>query len=160
MTPAAPRIAPAAGPADLAAVAGLFRAYARSLPVDLDAQSLAAEISGLPGDYAAPRGGLWLARGGDGTPLGCVALRALVPAGQCEMKRLYLRDEARGTGLGRALAETAIAEARARGYGEMRLDTLPSLTGAIALYRGLGFRPIAAYHDSPFPGTLFFALTI
>ncbi len=89
-----------------------------------------------------------------------MALRPLPGPGLCELKRLYLRPGARGTGLGRALTETAIAAARARGYTEMRLDTLPSLSAAVALYESLGFRAIADYNGSPYPGTLFFSLAL
>lgn len=160
MTPRLTHIAAAAGPEDLAAVADLFRAYAQSLPIDLDAHGFGDELAGLPGAYVPPDGGLWLARGAGGVSLGCVALRPLPGPGLCELKRLYLRPEARGTGLGRALTETAIAAARARGYTEMRLDTLPSLTAAVALYESLGFRAIADYYGSPYPGTLFFSLAL
>lgn len=153
-------ITPATNDADLAAAALLFRAYADSLPIDLDRHGFGHEIARLPGAYVPPGGGLWIARSPAGTAWGCVALRPLTEPGVCEMKRLYLCPEARGTGLGRSLAQTAIAAATAAGYREMRLDTLPSLTAAIALYRDLGFRPIADYNASPFPGTLFFALAL
>ncbi len=150
------RIAPA-GPEDLGAVRSLFAAYAASLPVDLAYQGFAAELAGLPGAYAPPAGALLLARGADRTPLGCVALRPMAEAGLAEMKRLFVAPAGRGRGLGRALAEAALAAAEARGYREMRLDSLPTMATAIALYRMLGFREIAPYYPTPVAGTVFLA---
>jgi ribosomal protein S18 acetylase RimI-like enzyme len=148
-------IAPARTPADLAIVAGLFRAYADSLSVDLAYQDFAAELAGLPGKYAPPAGALLLARDAAGVALGCIALRPLDPPAVCEMKRLFVAPAGRGLGLGRALVEAALAAARTAGYREMRLDTLPDMTAAIALYRQTGFRPVPAYYDTPVASTLF-----
>lgn len=153
-------IRPAVAEEDVAAVAELFRGYAASLPVDLAYQDFAAELAGLPGKYAPPRGALLLARAADGAPLGCVGLRPCGADGDCEMKRLFLRPTARGAGLGRALAEAAIAAASARGYRELRLDTLPTMQAAIALYEQIGFRRIAPYYAPTPPGTIFMALTL
>jgi GNAT superfamily N-acetyltransferase len=153
---AAIRIAPVRDAADLAAAAALFRAYAASLPIDLAFQSFEAELAGLPGAYAPPTGALLLAARADGTPAGCVALRGIDPPGCCEMKRLYVAPEGRGTGLGRRLVAAVLAEAERLGYREMRLDTLPTLAAAIALYRDTGFEPIPAYYDTPIAGTVFF----
>ncbi len=149
-----PRIG-AAGPDDLPAVRALFEAYAASLPVDLGYQGFAAELAGLPGAYAPPEGALLLARGQDGTPLGCVALRPMAEAGCCEMKRLFVAPAARGSGLGAALVRALIAAAQARGYREIRLDSLPFMVEAIALYRREGFREVAPYHATPVAGTVF-----
>ncbi|HEY2941841.1 MAG TPA: GNAT family N-acetyltransferase [Vicinamibacteria bacterium] len=147
------RIEPANGEADLAEVRALFREYADRLGVDLGFQGFEAELAGLPGDYAPPRGRLLIAREGD-RAVGCAALRPLGPD-VAEAKRLYVRPEARGSGLGRRLTDSLIAEARAIGYARLRLDTLPGMTQAIALYRSLGFRAIAPYRYNPVEGTLF-----
>jgi len=156
--PAAFQITPATTPGDLAAVADLFQAYARALPVDLGYQDFAAELAGLPGKYAPPGGELLLARDAHGQPIGCVALRPLPDPGTCEMKRLYLAPEARGLGLGRALAAAIIDAARGLDYRELRLDTLAGMTTAIALYERLGFQRIAPYYAPTPEGTVFMAL--
>jgi ribosomal protein S18 acetylase RimI-like enzyme len=153
-------IAPAATPDDLRTVAALFDAYARSLPIDLGYQDFGAELAGLPGKYAPPDGELLLARDAEGRPLGCVALRPLADDGVCEMKRLYLTPEARGLGLGRALAEAVVQAARRLGYRELRLDTLATMTTAIALYERLGFTRIPAYYAPTPEGTVFMALRL
>ena len=149
------RIDPAGDAADLQAVATLFQAYAASLEVDLGYQGFAEELAGLPGAYAPPGGALLLARGADGTPLGCGAMRAMNYPGCCEMKRLYVVPEARGLRLGEALATALLRIAAAAGYREMRLDSLPSMTGAQTLYRKLGFEVTDPYYDTPVAGTLF-----
>ncbi|WP_338425465.1 GNAT family N-acetyltransferase [Sphingopyxis kveilinensis] len=140
--------------ADVAVVASLFRAYAASLDVDLAYQDFEAELAGLPGHYAAPRGLLLLARDDDGVPLGCVACRPL-GADICEMKRLFVAPAGRGRGLGRLLVRRLFAEAQALGYREMRLDTLASMNAAQALYRAEGFEPTTPYYDTPVAGTVF-----
>jgi ribosomal protein S18 acetylase RimI-like enzyme len=143
------------GPADLEAVIRLFRAYAESLPVDLAYQGFEAEMAAMPGKYASPKGVLLIARDGAGRAVGCAALRPLEPDGTCEMKRLYVTAEGRGQKLGKRLVERLFQEARAIGYREMRLDTLPSMLDAQALYRRFGFEPMEPYYDTPVEGTVF-----
>jgi ribosomal protein S18 acetylase RimI-like enzyme len=151
------RILPATTSAGLAAAATLFRAYAASLPIDLGYQDFEAELAALPGKYAPPSGALLLARGSQSEALGCVALRPLGENGVCEMKRLYIDPAARGLGLGKALAEAILNEAVRLGYTQMRLDTLPSMQAALALYASFGFERINAYYDTPVADTVFLA---
>lgn len=154
------RIAPARGAGDLAAVADLFAGYAASLPVDLGYQDFDGELAALPGKYAPPAGELFLARDADGAPLGCVGLRPLPDDGCCEMKRLFLRPAARGLGLGRALTEAVIDQARRIGYRELRLDTLAGMAAAQALYRSMGFERIEPYYAPTPAGTVFMGLRL
>lgn len=140
---------------DLAATVRLFRAYAASLTVDLSYQNFEAEMAAMPGQYGPPTGELLLARDAQGNPVGCVGLRPIEPAGACEMKRLYVSPDGRGAGLGGSLVEAAVAAAERIGYREIRLDTLPSMVEAQALYRKMGFETMEPYYDTPMIGTLF-----
>ena len=116
----------------------LLKEYSRSLDFDLSFQNFEEELSSLPGEYAPPIGRLLLAIY-SGRVVGCVAFRR-VSRDLCEMKRLYVLQEFRGQGVGRALATAAIKNARRMGYKKMLLDTMPSMKEAIALYLSLGFR--------------------
>ena len=133
---------------------GLLREYAASLAFPLDFQDFERELAELPGAYAPPRGELLLAPGN-----GCVALRPLDDT-TCELKRLYVRPRARGAGLGRTLTEAAVAEARRLEYARMRLDTVPGMEVAQALYEQLGFHEIAPYTTNPVEGTRFLELDL
>jgi ribosomal protein S18 acetylase RimI-like enzyme len=152
-------IRPARIPDDIEVVRELFREYADGLGVDLCFQGFAEELATLPGKYALPAGRLLLAWQDD-APVGCVALRPLRDDGACEMKRLYVRPQARGTKLGRQLAERICSEARDAGYAHIRLDTLPSMEAAMRLYFSLGFRPIDAYTYNPVAGVKYLELAL
>lgn len=154
------RIFPARSVDDLAAVSDLFARYAASLPVDLDYQDFSSEMASLPGKYARPHGELLLARNDNDVAIGCVGLRPLGIPGCCEMKRLFLLPAARGLGLGRALTLAVVEEARAAGYSELRLDTLPTMEKAMALYEQCGFERMEAYYEPTPPGTVFMALQL
>jgi ribosomal protein S18 acetylase RimI-like enzyme len=142
----------------LATIRLLFEEYAASLDVDLCFQGFEQELAELPGDYELPKGRLLLALEGT-TPTGCVALRGISNE-VCEMKRLYVRPAFRGKKCGLNLAQAIIREAHTIGYQRMRLDTLPSMKQAIALYRSLGFKEIPPYRDNPVCGALFFELDL
>ena len=146
-------IRPASAPDDLDRARELFSEYAASLPFDLSFQDFDRELAGLPGAYAPPSGALLVAID-EGVAAGCIALRTLEP-GVCEMKRLYVRPAHRGSRLGRSLVEAILRKARTLGYERMRLDTVPGMEAAIALYRACGFREIAPYRPNPIAGALF-----
>ena len=152
MTPAV-RIVDAEGPVSLAVARTLICEYADWLAIDLEYQDFERELALFPGDYAPPHGALLLAQAGADIA-GCVALRRLEPR-ICEMKRLWVRGNFQGLGIGRALAVAVLDRATRLGYERMRLDTLPRMAAALALYRDLGFREVAAYYPSPVPGTIY-----
>jgi len=151
--------AQAESPEQIAQARELFLEYAQSLGFSLCFQNFDKELADLPGDYAPPAGRLFLAEC-KGKVAGCVALHKLEP-GTCEMKRLYLRPQFRGKGVGRALAERIIDEARQIGYQRMRLDTVePVMKDAVAMYRKLGFKEIAPYRANPMAGTIYMELEL
>jgi len=153
-----PQIVPADSADDVECVRVLFREYAQGVAEPCCFAGFEQELAALPGEYALPAGSLLLARDGAGAA-GCVALRPL-DARSAEMKRLYVRAQYRGAGLGRALATAAIGAAREAGYARIVLDTLPKMVEAIALYRALGFRPTGPYSAAPTPGAIFFELSL
>jgi GNAT superfamily N-acetyltransferase len=147
-----------ARPDDMAAVRAMLRDYVEWIGLDLAFQEVDAELDGLPGDYAPPRGALLVAVG-ESRYGGMIALRPFEDR-ICEMKRLYVRPEARGHGLARRLVEALLDEARRLGYAEIRLDTLPMMGSAQALYEATGFVDIPAYYDTPIAGTRFMRKTL
>lgn len=140
---------------DYAAGRILIEEYATALGVDLCFQNFSEEISNLPKMYGPPHGSLWLALT-NGEAVGCVAVRTQSGT-TCEMKRLYVKPEYRGTHLGRRLAKTALRKAQQLGYARMVLDTLPSMTEAQALYESLGFREVDGYYQNPVQGVRYLA---
>jgi putative acetyltransferase len=160
MTSPALSIAHAGAPADIADVRILFAEYIAGLGVDLSFQDVDTELAELPGQYAPPSGAILLARNDEGRAMGCVALRPLAALGTCEIKRLYVRPEARGHDLGRRLAVEILRFAKEAGYKQVLLDTLASMRSAQTLYGSLGFQPTAAYYDNPVPGTIYMAFDL
>ncbi len=151
-----------ASPAEWELTRAIFQEYAQSLGVDLCFQNFEAELHGLPGDYAEPRGALLLARV-NGQVAGCAALRPLDNVdypNASEMKRLYVRKPFRGSGLGRLLAEAILDAARRAGYGCVLLDTLDDMEAARALYEDLGFEEIPPYYHSPIVGAHYLKVNI
>lgn len=145
---------------DIQSVRQLFQQYADSLALDLDYQGFEEEAAKLPGKYAAPVGCLLLASDFDGAPIGCAGLRPLEQIKCCEMKRLYVLPSARGLGLGRSLALILVRKASRLGYHRLYLDTLASMSEAIALYKRLGFERTSAYYGPVPADTIFMQLDL
>ncbi len=148
----------ARGEQDMGHLRELFTEYQEWLSVDLCFQGFEKELVNLPGKYAESRGCLLLAREAEAI-VGCVGLWPLDDA-ICEMKRLFVRPSWRGRGVGRRLAVAIIDEARKRQYASMRLDTMPRLEAALALYRALGFADIEPYYDNPLDGVIYLELAL
>jgi ribosomal protein S18 acetylase RimI-like enzyme len=149
----------ARSPADIQHARELFEEYAAWLGLNLCFQNFDNELAQLPGEYVPPAGRLLIAIE-DNQIAGCVALRG-IGEGSCEMKRLYVRPNFRGRGLGRDLAESMLSAAREMGYERMRLDTLPGkMDLALAMYRSLGFREIDSYYPNPVAGAMFMELAL
>jgi putative acetyltransferase len=148
---------------EIEAARALFKEYGASLGFSLCFQSFDQELASLPGDYAPPQGRLLLASWEEGKQeklAGCVALHRLED-GVCEMKRLYVRPEFRGKGIGQSLAAAVVEEGRSIGYRHMRLDTVPSVMGAaVAMYRSMGFREISPYRVNPIEGAIYMELAL
>ena len=136
----------------------LFIEYSQSLGVNLDFQNFETELNTLPGKYIPPNGALILALV-DGKAAGCVALRKM-DNDICEMKRLYVRNDYRGLGIGNTLISMIIEEAGKLNYSYMRLDTLPTMKRAQELYKSYGFYDIEPYVYNPVTGTRFLELNI
>jgi ribosomal protein S18 acetylase RimI-like enzyme len=150
----------AESPAEMDEARRLFQEYAAWLAIDLCFQNFGKELAELPGAYASSKRGRLLLALDEDAVAGCVALRDL-GGGVCEMKRLFVRPQFQGRGLGRVLAERIIAEARSLGYQRMRLDTLPAKMGrAVGVYRSMGFEEIEAYYGNPAEGTLYMELKL
>jgi putative acetyltransferase len=160
MSTETPIIRLAAGAEDIVEIRQLLREYEAWLGTDLCFQDFENELAGLPGGYGPPSGRLLIATAASGNnSAGCVALRPFDES-TCEMKRLFVRADFRGTGLGRRLALAIIDEARAIGYRKMRLDTLPQQREAHQLYASLGFRETQPYRPNPIAGSLFLELDL
>jgi len=136
----------------------LFLEYAQSLDIDLCFQNFDSELETLPGKYSPPDGALILALA-DGRPAGCVALRK-INEDTCEMKRLYVRNEYRGLGIGKQLISKVIEKARELNYGFMRLDTLATMKKAQELYKAFGFYDIEPYVYNPCEGVRYMELKL
>ncbi len=135
-------------------VRSLFREYQQWLGVDLCFQGFDQELADLPGCYASPQGGIWLAQIDD-EMIGCVAVRPNTDT-QAELKRLYVKPEFHGNGFGKQLFQTAMNSAQAKGYATIVLDTLPTMQTAQSMYRAYGFYEIEAYYENPEPGVKYY----
>lgn len=145
-------------PEQFAVARQLFLAYADWLGVDLSYQNFTQELESLPKMYGGDEGRLLLALV-DNTPAGCVGVRKL-SSSICEMKRLYVRDEFRGRGIGMLLAKHIIQAGKELGYSAMVLDTLDKMKSAQKLYQSLGFVEIPAYYNNPLPDVIYLKLNM
>jgi ribosomal protein S18 acetylase RimI-like enzyme len=143
---------------DIPHVREMLREYVRWIGLDLAFQEIDAELDGLPGEYAPPRGAMFVAVEGE-RYLAMIALRPIDETAG-EMKRLYVRPEAHGRGLARRLIARLCDEARRLNYSELRLDTLPKMGEAQALYESYGFVDIEPYYETPIAGTRFMSRKI
>ena len=150
-------IHPVRSPQDLEDTNRLFSAYVKWLDIDLAFQDFEKELQSLPGKYSQPSGEILLARGLNGSAIGCVAVRPLKETKVCEMKRLYVLPEVSGLGVGRELVKHIIDTAVKAGYTEMKLDTLSSMEKAIGLYQKMGFTSTIPYYPTPLNNTVFLA---
>lgn len=137
----------------------LFKEYAAQIGVDLEFQNFTNEIQNIEIQYSRPKGIIFIARNDKNLPLGCFGIRAL-EGSICELKRMFLKKEARGLGLGKQMLEKAIETAKELGYQKMRLDTLPTMNAAIGLYKKIGFYEIEPYRFNPIQGTKYFEMSL
>jgi carbonic anhydrase len=152
------QIVPVAQPDQLEQVRLLFQEYWDSFDFTPCFQNFSQEVARLPGDYAPPGGVLAIALA-QGEPAGCVALRR-VDAARCEAKRLYVRPQFRGQGVGKSLLDWVTREARALGYREMVGDTMPVMAQALEMYLRAGFERTAPYASDPTPGAIYIRLRL
>lgn len=152
-------IVPVRNADDLKAAVELMTEYVQWLDLDLSFQGWSKEVASMPGKYAPPTGELLLAKSEGGDNLGCVALRPFSGT-ICEMKRLWVRDTAKGLGVGKGLVTAVINAAKKLGYQAIRLDTLPRMTAALKMYASFGFVEIEPYYTTPLPGTHFLELDL
>ena len=139
--------------------ADLFREYAKEIGIDLEFQNFQKELADLRKQYSKPEGTIWLAYNENNTAVGCVAVRKLEES-ICELKRMYIRKEARGMGLGKQLLAKSITTGIQLGYKKMRLDTLSTMHPAIHLYKSVGFYEIDSYRFNPFDEAKYFELAL
>jgi ribosomal protein S18 acetylase RimI-like enzyme len=151
------RIVPAASQIQIDEIRKLFQEFAAALHFDLKFQKFDEEVKKLPGEYGPPTGSLFLAVDDKEIAYGCASLRK-VDAKTGEMKRLYVKPEARKKGIGRQLAQAILESARGRGYQRVVLETTPHMKEAIDLFESLGSQKISAYRKNPIKGVLFFEL--
>ncbi|MEM9687817.1 MAG: GNAT family N-acetyltransferase [Bacteroidota bacterium] len=144
---------------DYTQAAGLFRDYARELPIDLDFQDFEHELNTIAKMYAPPRGTLLFAVNDGNDILGCVAIRPFKDD-ICELKRMYVKPSGRGLGIGTSLLKEAIRKSRELGYAVIRLDTLSTMKKAIQLYERSGFYEIPPYRFNPVPGAKYYEKTL
>lgn len=137
----------------------LMLAYVDSGLVDLSSQNIELEIAGLPGDYRPPTGELFIATDQMGEAMGCIAVHTLGQTGDAEIKRLFVQPDYRGRGIGTALLNAAIGAAKQMRCRRIVLDTMPTMTSAIAIYKSLGFEEIDPYWDNILP-VVYFAKTL
>ena len=137
----------------------LFQEYAESLGVDLEFQNFSEELSNIQNQYSRPNGVLILAIEAGFRPMGCFGVRPM-EGPICELKRMYLRKQARGKGIGKLMLKKSISMARELGYEKMRLDTLPSMQSAIKRYQSMGFYEIGPYRYNPIEGTKYFEIEV
>ncbi|MCG8517975.1 MAG: GNAT family N-acetyltransferase [Pseudomonadales bacterium] len=131
----------------------LIRAYAEFLGLDLEFQGFSSELASLPRMYGPPRGALLLATW-EGIHVGAVGLREFEP-GVAEMKRMFVLPDYHGMGVGKALTEAFLGQAKEMGYGSARLDSIRELDKALRLYQDLGFTEIPPYRFNPHPDAVF-----
>lgn len=149
----------ATSPYDYTLAVQLFMEYAAQIKIDLAFQNFSKEIENLEAQYSKPKGIIYIAYNEQNSPLGCFGIREFGGA-ICELKRMYLKEEARGLGIGKKMLQTAIVTGKKLGYKKMRLDTLSTMHSAIRLYEKAGFYEIQSYRFNPFDGAKYFEIEL